>query len=343
MLQSRLGPQATETMGSGTEKGRMTPFLTCPRSTRAPDRMISPSRRTRSKTRASAQFRELLALLGGPPPLSLVPWSRGLQVPGSRSPPPPGAVPAPAAGNSSAWLAPRPRIPVARGPQIPSSAAYPGLRNARRTAPSPTAETGCDRPRVAPCPVGFVPRALRAGGSGTSWSKAREGTWAGPLPLPRNGRGKGHRPLLEAPAPRFPSAERKLPPPPTGLTWGRGRGFALGPPLLAPLPPSRLGPDSAPQTKFEDPNPAQGKRLSLSWVERAEGTPPVPASGRRPFGSPTGHCLAETYPFGSSESAHATTPCPSLHPSVSQGLLRPEPPVPPAPQNLLVWQPNPGC
>lgn len=91
VLRSRPGPQATETMGSGTGKGRVTPFLTCPRSTRAPDKIVSPSRRTRSRSRASAQFRESLAFLGGPPPASF-PGPRawgGSEVPWPRSPPPP--------------------------------------------------------------------------------------------------------------------------------------------------------------------------------------------------------------------------------------------------------------
>lgn len=79
MLRSRPGPQATETMGSGTGKGRVTPFLTCPLSTRAPD-SISPSRKSPELPRASAQFREPLALLGDHP---LFPWFPGKRAPGS--------------------------------------------------------------------------------------------------------------------------------------------------------------------------------------------------------------------------------------------------------------------
>lgn len=195
----------------------MTPFLTCPRSTRAPDKIISPSRRTRGKPPASAQFGETLALLGVQPPS--LPWFagyRGSRVPGPRSPPPAGAVPAPAAGNSLASLAPRPGIPAARGPHARLCAAHPGLRDARPTAPSPTAETGCDRPRVAPRPVGSVPRAPGARGSGTSWSKAREGTRADPLPPPQAGGGGAAAPSSELSSrpslPRAPSGNYPLPP-----------------------------------------------------------------------------------------------------------------------------------
>lgn len=44
VLRSRPGPQATETMGSGRGKRRVTPFFTCPCSTSAPDNP-PPSRR----------------------------------------------------------------------------------------------------------------------------------------------------------------------------------------------------------------------------------------------------------------------------------------------------------
>lgn len=217
VLRSRPGPQATETMGSGTGKGRVTPFLTCPRSTRAPDRIVSPTRTSQSKTRASAQSRESLALLGVHP---LRPPPPGRGAPGSpgrapRHPPPPGAGPAPSTGNSLPSPATRPGILVARGPRVPLSAASPGLRNARRTAPSPTAETGCARPRVAPCPVGSVPRAPGAGGSGASWSKARKGTRADPLPPPRERAGEGPPPPPRSSRPslpRAPSGNYPLPP-----------------------------------------------------------------------------------------------------------------------------------
>lgn len=123
------------------------------------------------------------------------------------------------------------------------------------------------------------------------------------FPLARNGRGAGRRPLPEAPAPRFPSAERKLPPPPAGLTWGRG-----GASLLAPLPPSRPDPDPAPQTKFRDPRPARGERLSPCWAK---------GGGRRGL-----HLSVP--PAGLQEDGpglHPVTPFLSPPPSVRPGLL----------------------
>lgn len=161
--------------------------------------------------------------------------ARGLQGPwAARSPPPPGAVPVPAAGNSSAWLAPRPGIPVARDPRVPLSAAYPGLRNARRTAPSPIAETGCDRPRVAPCPVGSVPPALRAGGSGMSWSKAREGTRADPLTPPQERAGDRPPPPPLSSRPSLPQRGAEITPSPRGSDLGTWAGFRARSPALGP-------------------------------------------------------------------------------------------------------------
>lgn len=311
MLRSRPGPQATETMGSGTGKGRMTPFLTCPPSTRAPDRRVCPSR----KNRASAPSNGLLAPLGVRSPLSR---PRGLpRAPEPRSPPPPGAAPAPAAGNSSAGLAARPgsRRRVDRASRSP-----PHTRgSARRGAPPPppTPKRGATA-HVSPLAQSGPSLGLGAGGSGTSWSKARKGTRAGPLPLPRSGRGPGRRPLLRAPAPRFPVAERKLPPPPAGLTWGRGRGFELGPsPAFPPGSPS-CTPNKVPRPQLG----AGGGRAAVAasgWSRRRGLHLSVPAPGREP---------------GDHSDLHPAPP--SLRPPPS---VRPGPLGPPLP-GLLVTPPS---
>lgn len=253
MLRSRPGPQATETMGSGTGKGRVTPFLTCPRSSRAPDRIISPSRRTRRKPRASAQFRDS-GITGGPPPLPQVPWPRALQGPWGTTP----------------WRRPSPRRLKLVGLAGHSArdlgcarTARPALRRVSGTpkraanCPLPHRRDGVRPPTCRPWPSRVRPPGSRAEGSGTSWSKAGKGTRADPLPLCRNGRGRGPAaPSSELPPLATLSAERKLPPPPAGLTWGRGRGFALGPQPSTPLPP---GSKSCALDKVPRPEPGARK------------------------------------------------------------------------------------
>lgn len=138
----------------------MTPFLTCPRSMPAPDKMISPSRRTRSKTRASAQFREPLALLGVLPP-SLLPWPRG--APGS-----PGRALRHPLVLSHSWALETRLLGWFPGPGFPwrvdrASRSPPRILDSKTRGElplPPPPRRGCDRPRVAPCPVVFVPRAL---------------------------------------------------------------------------------------------------------------------------------------------------------------------------------------
>ena len=126
-------------------------------------------------------------------------------------------------------------------------------------------------------------------------------------PSPGTGGGGATAPSSKLPPLASPSAERKLPPPPAGLTWGRGRGFALGPPPPAPLPPSRPDPTAAPQTKFRAPKPALGKLRSPAWVGRAEGTPPV--------------CPRVREGEGERSDLHPVTPSLRPPPSVRSGLL----------------------
>lgn len=275
MLRSRPGLQATETMGSGAGKGRVTPFLTCPRSTRAPDR-ISPSCRTRSKPRASAQFTETLALLEVHLPLSPVPWPRGLRGPR-------------AALSATPWCRPSPRRWKLVGRARPSGrdpgcawTARPALRRVSGTpkraanCPLPHRRDGARPPTCRPLPSRVRPSGSRGRRIRNELVKGEGRDQGGSAsPSPGTGRGGAAAPSSELPPLAQPSAERKLPPPSAGLTWGRGRGFALGPLPAAPLPPSRPDPKPAPQTKFRDPNPALGKRLSPRGVERAQGTPPV--------------------------------------------------------------------
>lgn len=117
---------------------------------------------------------------------------------------------------------------------------------------------GCDRPRVAPGPVGCVPRAQgrRIRNELVKGWERDPGGSASP-PQERTGEGRGPAaPSSELPPLATLSAERKLPPPPAGLTWGRGRGFALGPQPSTPLPP---GSKSCALDKVPRPEPGARK------------------------------------------------------------------------------------
>lgn len=217
---------------------------------RAPDKIISPSRRTRSKPPASAQFGETPALLGVHPPLALVRWVKGLQGPR-------------AVLSTTRWRRPSPRRWKLVGLARPSAwdpgcacTARPALRRApgtpRRAAnrPLPHRRDGVRPPTCRPSPSRVRPSGSRGQRIRNELVKGEgrdQGGSASPSP---GGRGRRRRPLLRAELPPLasPSAERKLPPPPAGLTWGRGRGLALGPP---PPHPSALLPPSS-----QDPNPA---------------------------------------------------------------------------------------
>lgn len=117
-----------------------------------------------------------------------------------------------------------PGIPGLRVQCIPRSAACPELQ---RADPSPTAQTGCDRPRVAPCPLRSFPQAPGAGGSGTRRSWPREGTWADPLPPPHGG--VRRRAAAPSPASRFLERRAEITPSPLGADLGTWAG---------PRPPS---------------------------------------------------------------------------------------------------------
>lgn len=275
---------------------------------------MCPSR----KTRASAQFEELLAILGVHSPLSK---RRGLHGPRAALSAPLCAASAPVTGNSPARLVPRLGTPGARGPRVPLAAAYLRLRSARRAAPSPNAQTGCERPRVDPCPFGSVPRDRGAGGSGTGRSEARKETRADPLPPRQKRAGGGPPPPPRSSRPSLPQRRAEIAPSPRGSDLGTGRGFAPGPSPAFP-PGSR----SRTPNKVPRPPPGAGRAavavLGEGW--RAEGTPPVGAPGRAAGGRPgsaPGHSLPEPSPFGSPGSARATTPRPPLHPSLSRGVI----------------------
>lgn len=221
---------------------------------------------------------------------------------------------------------------MARDPRVPLSAAYPGLRNARRTAPSPTAETGCDRPRVAPRPVGSVPRALGARGSGMSWSKAREGTRADPLTPPQERAGDRPPPPPLSSRPSLPQRGAEITPSPRGSDLGTWAGFRARPPALGFSTAFPPGSQFCTPNKVPRPQARAGKAVAavLSGAGREDATCLCPRRGGRrgPFGSPPGHSLAETSPFGLPGSAHAPTPRLSSLP-LSRGHLGPEPRVPP--------------
>lgn len=182
-----------------------------------------------------------------------------------------------------------PGIPGLRVQCIPRSAACPGLQGAD---PSPTAQTGCDRPRVAPCPLRSFPQAPGAGGPGTRRSRPREGTWADPLPPPHGG--VRRRAAAPSPASRFLERSAEITPSPLGADLGTWAGPR---PLPTPRRPSK---NLVPQTKFGDPNPALGQPLLTSRVERTQATPPVRSwrgEGEGTLRSPPGHSLLKRAPL----------------------------------------------
>lgn len=157
------------------------------------------------------------------------------------------------------------------------------------------------------------------------------------FPLPRNGRGRGCRPLLEAPAPRFPERGAEITPSPRGSDLGTWAGLQHSAPRPRPLSrlPARI---RTLHPKVPRPEPRAGKAAvaGLSGAAGGDSTCPPPHQGGRrgAFGSPPSHSLPETSPFGSLGSAHATTPLPPLHPSLSPGVslgrsraFRPPPPT----------------
>lgn len=125
-------------------------------------------------------------ITGGPPPLSLVPWPRGLRGPR-------------AALSATPWCCPTPGrwklVCLAGSPARDSRGVWtarPVLRRVSWTlkraanCPLPHRQDGGAIAHVSPLAQLCSSLGLSgAGGSGTSWSKAREGTWADPLPPPQ--------------------------------------------------------------------------------------------------------------------------------------------------------------
>lgn len=329
MLRSRPGPQATETMGSGRGKGRVTPVFTCPGSTRAPDNP-PPSRRL-------ARLREHPSFGGG------------VGGGGCRRPPSPrcgragGLLPGPrAALSDTPWRSPKPPLLESRCPRvepgipglrvrcIPRSAACPGLQ---RAAPPPPRRRGATA-HVSPPAQSRLSLRLR---EPEDPERVGPGRGKGPgrihFPLPKKGGGR-RRAAAPSPASRFLERRAEITPSPLGLTWGRGRGLVVVVP--PPLPNSKAAfQNLAPQTKFRDPNPARGQLLLASRVERAQAAPPVRSlrgEGEGTLGSPPGHSLLKPTPFGSLARGEATTPHRSLPPCWSfGGDLEPGRGLPPHP------------
>lgn len=330
-------------MGSGTGKGRVTPFLTCPRSTRAPDRIVSPTRRTRSKTRASAQFRESLALRGVHP-LFLRPPGEGGELRGPR-----------AALSATPRRRPSPLrwklVALARhSARDPGCAwtARPALRRLSWTpkraanCPLPHHRDGVRPPTCRPLPSRVRPSGSRGRRIRSELVKGEERDQGGSAsPSPGTGGGGAAAPSSKLPPLASLSAERKLPPPPAGLTWGRGRGFSTRPPAPGPSPAFPPGSERCTPNKVPRPEPGAGKAAVAGRGGAGGGDstclPPRQGGRRGAFGSPPGHSLPETSPFGSLGSAHATTPLPPLHPSLSPGVsLGRRRAFPPEPRDCLV-------
>lgn len=228
-------------MGSGTGKGRVTPFLTCPRSTRAPDKIVSPTRRTPSKTRASAQFRESLALLGVHPLFPRSPGQGGSGVPGLRSPPPPEPRRRP---SPLRWELVALARHSARDPGC-AWTARPALRRLSWTpkraanCPLPHRRDGVRPPTCRPLPSRVRPSGSRGRRIRSELVKGEERDQGGSAsPSPGTGGGRGRRPLLAAPAPRFPERRAEITPSPRGSDLGTWAG--LQPSAPRPRPLSRL-------------------------------------------------------------------------------------------------------
>lgn len=305
----------------------MTPFLTCPRSTRAPDRIFSHPQNPVQNT----SFRPVQGesgITGGLPPLSPAPGpGGGLRGPRAALPattPRPGRYPSPlrwklvalarhsARDPGCAWTA-RPALRrLSWTPKRAANCPLPHRRDGGATAHvSPLAQSG--------------PSLGLPGPENPQRVGQRRGKGPGRIrfPLPRNGRGRGRRPLLEAPAPRFPERRAEITPSPRGSDLGTWAGLQHSAPRPRPLSrlPARI---RTLHPKVPRPEPGAGKAAvaGLGGAAGGDSTCPPPRQGGRrgAFGSPPSHSLPETSPFGSLGSAHATTPLPPLHPSLSPGV-----------------------
>lgn len=178
-----------------------------------------------------------------------------------------------------------------------------------------------------------------------SWSKAREGTRADPLTPPQERAGDRPPPPPLSSRPSLPQRGAEITPSPRGSDLGTWAGFRARPPALGFSTAFPPGSQFCTPNKVPRPQARAGKAVAavLSGAGREDATCLCPRRGGRrgPFGSPPGHSLAETSPFGSPGSAHAPTPRLSSLP-LSRGHLGPEPRVPPGHWDLI-QQLNPGC
>nr|XP_021501007.1 basic proline-rich protein-like [Meriones unguiculatus] len=209
------------------------------------------------------------------------------------------------------------------------SAARPGLP-ARATL-LPAAPTGCDRPRVAPCPLWCIPGAPgEPGGSGTRRSGPRDlGGSTSPSPL-GGGRGGG-RAAAPSPAARFLERRAEIAPSPLGADLGTWAGPRTPPPHPGPPRPAAFR-NPAPQNLSSEtpPDPARGPPAR---APRVEATPPVrswrgegegtlgSAAGRSPPTPPPSEVLGEaTTPPASAPHPAGLPGCPGAG---SRALLPP--------------------
>lgn len=203
MLWSRPGPQATETMGSGRGKGRVTPFLTCPLRTRAPTALLplADSRGSRnsplSKGGVSGPFFSAVARQGASPGSPCHALHHPLA---SIQPPPLETRCAPRrAGNPGTECATRPALRCVSG--TPSARTPPPPHRRGATAHvSPLAQSGLSLGRPEPEDPERVGRS-RGKGPGRIH-----------FPLP-TGRGEGRSPLPRCSLPQARSGNYPLPAP----------------------------------------------------------------------------------------------------------------------------------
>lgn len=202
----------------------------------------------------------------------------------------------------------------------------------RRVSGTPKRAASCPLPhhpdRVRPPTCRPLPSRVFPSGSGrlrirNELVKAEGGDLGGSAsPSPRTDGGGAVAPSPKLPPHASPRAERKLRPPPAGLTWGRRRGFELGP---RPPPLSRLNESCTPNKVRRPKTVAERRALVVRGGAGAGDStclPLHPGGKRGPTESPPpGHSFSKTSPFALLELALATIPLPSLSPCLAPGVI----------------------
>lgn len=289
-------------------------------------------------------------MTGGPPPPPPAPGQGSSGVPGPRSPPPPAPRRRP---SPLPWKLAALARHSARDPGC-AWTARPALRRLSWTpkraagGPLPHRRDGVRPPTCRPLPSRVRPSGSRGRRIRSELVKGEERDQGGSAsPSPGTGGGGAAAPSPKLPPLASPSAERKLPPPPAGLTWGRGRGLGARPPAPGPSPAFPPGSERCAPNKVPSPEPGAARAV-VAGLGGAGGrglhlSAPAPGGRRGALGSPPGHSLPETSPLRSARvcSRYHSSSSPSPLP-LSWGQRGPEPRVPPGPRDGVVRQPSPG-